>query len=337
MTSFPTGLRDTLLSIVAFGRFQFDSTRHRLLADGRPVRLRGRPLEILAFLIAHAGRAVSHEEIIGHVWKGVLVGDQNLPVQVSILRRALRVYGADDLILTVPNQHGYRFVGTLIPVEPVAPVEAVAPAGAPQPQPQDVPPGVQPQGIAADDASSEWVKPPPGCLEKPAAAPHRRLDIANRAGLIVVPILIAAFGLHLPAGRLPAHVQVETKPDTIIMRTDGYCRVDYEFRVPDPIEMQLDTEDVRFYLTSGEPVSSQSIRGRIYHGSFSIRGPGTGIYHNNIYLPPPVVTAARANGMGSVYLRHMFHLTDPRGNEVNVPAVLLIEFGTATDACKAVK
>jgi TolB-like protein/DNA-binding winged helix-turn-helix (wHTH) protein len=110
------------VSIVAFGRFRLDTARQLLLADGRPVRLRGRPIEILAFLVANAGRTVTYDEIIAHVWKGVLVGENNLPVQMSILRRGLKVHGADDLILTMPNQRAYRFVGDVMapPAMPTA-------------------------------------------------------------------------------------------------------------------------------------------------------------------------------------------------------------------------
>jgi DNA-binding winged helix-turn-helix (wHTH) protein len=94
---------------IAFGRFRMDLTRRVLLVDGQPVPLHARAFDILDYLVACRDRAVTREEIIGHVWRGVVVGDNNLSVQLSTLRRVLAQHGGENLIVTVPHR-GYQFI-----------------------------------------------------------------------------------------------------------------------------------------------------------------------------------------------------------------------------------
>ncbi len=327
LTSAPApGLSGSPLSIFAFGRFRLDTERQVLLADGRPLALRGRPIQILSLLAANADRVVGVDEIVGEVWKGLSVGENNLPVQMSILRRCLRAHGAEDLIVTLPNRGGYKLAGPVADAAAFCTCEEAAPAGTPAP--------------------GSVLVPAPHAVEQPAVPASR--DVSARrnwrawggmgaAGAAAAAIVILAFSEPPAPVQFAAHVQVETKPDMIVMEPGGYCFVDYEFRLTDSVEMQLATEDMRFSLTSGEPVSASSVRGRIYHGSFPIKAPGRGVYHNNIYLPAAVVATARANGKQDVYLRHVFHLIDPAGKEVDVPAVLQIVFGSRAEACTPVK
>jgi adenylate cyclase len=100
----------------AFGLFRMDTRRRTLLADGAPVTLHARAFDVLAFLIANRDRVVSRDEIVAHVWRGIAVGENNLNVQLSALRRALVVHGAEGLIVTLPGR-GYRFVGDVAPAD----------------------------------------------------------------------------------------------------------------------------------------------------------------------------------------------------------------------------
>jgi TolB-like protein/DNA-binding winged helix-turn-helix (wHTH) protein/Flp pilus assembly protein TadD len=98
-------------SSIAFGRFRMDLSRRTLLADGQPVALHARAFDILEYLVASRDRAVTRDEIIGHVWRGLVVGENNLSVQMSTLRRVLAQHGGGDLIVTVPHR-GYQFIET---------------------------------------------------------------------------------------------------------------------------------------------------------------------------------------------------------------------------------
>lgn len=102
---------DLVLDVVAFpfGRFWMDVTRRVLLVDGQPVALHARAFDILEYLIASRDRVVTRDEIVTHVWRGVVVGENNLSVQLSALRRVLAVHGGRNFIVTVPHR-GYQFV-----------------------------------------------------------------------------------------------------------------------------------------------------------------------------------------------------------------------------------
>ncbi len=72
-----------------FGRFNLSPARRALSCDGQPLALGGRALDILAFLVAHAGKVVSKERLMAEVWASYAVEPNNLTVQMSMLRRVL--------------------------------------------------------------------------------------------------------------------------------------------------------------------------------------------------------------------------------------------------------
>jgi TolB-like protein/Tfp pilus assembly protein PilF len=94
-------------------RFRFDRRGSGLfrLDDGSRVAIGSRAVGILGELIERAGDVVSKDEIIKAVWPETIVGDGNLTVQISALRRVLDdgQLGA-SAIQTIPGR-GYRFIG----------------------------------------------------------------------------------------------------------------------------------------------------------------------------------------------------------------------------------
>jgi DNA-binding winged helix-turn-helix (wHTH) protein len=115
---------------VDFGRFRILPRQRVLLANNRPVELGGRAFDLLLALIDAQGAIVSQQALIDRVWPDRIVEENNLPIQISTLRRAL---GADrGLIRTVSGQ-GYRFTGK-VRVVPV-PADALVDAGSPDPVP----------------------------------------------------------------------------------------------------------------------------------------------------------------------------------------------------------
>jgi DNA-binding winged helix-turn-helix (wHTH) protein/Tol biopolymer transport system component len=108
------------ISGYSFGAFSIDLRARKLQKGATFVPLPARAFDTLAYLIAHRGRTVDKNEIVGAAWRDVAVTDDSLTHAVSVLRRAL----GDDphhpsLIETVPRI-GYRFVGAVQPIgEPV--------------------------------------------------------------------------------------------------------------------------------------------------------------------------------------------------------------------------
>jgi predicted ATPase/DNA-binding winged helix-turn-helix (wHTH) protein len=95
---------------IDFGRFRVLPHRRELLADSRPVELGGRAFDVLMALIEARGAVVSKEMLMERVWPGRIVEENNLPVQITVLRKA---FGADrDLIHTVSGR-GYQFGGEI--------------------------------------------------------------------------------------------------------------------------------------------------------------------------------------------------------------------------------
>src|SRR5437016_6283704 len=91
-----------------FDRFELDSATRQLLADGQPVVLGARALDILLTLIERRERLVTKDELLELVWPGLVVEENNLQVQISALRKVL---GAQT-IATISGR-GYRFAAAL--------------------------------------------------------------------------------------------------------------------------------------------------------------------------------------------------------------------------------
>jgi non-specific serine/threonine protein kinase len=113
-----------------FGRFELRCPSRLLLRDSEPVELGARAFDVLLALVEHRDRLISKDELLRLVWPGLVVEENNLQVQVSVLRKIL---GA-EAISTIPGR-GYRFALDTHADrhEEAAPPEARAAAALPQP------------------------------------------------------------------------------------------------------------------------------------------------------------------------------------------------------------
>jgi predicted ATPase/DNA-binding winged helix-turn-helix (wHTH) protein len=95
---------------IEFGRFKVVRHRRELLADGRPVELGGRAFDTLIALIDARGRVLSKDELMSRVWPDRVVEENNLPAQISVLRKA---FGADRHLIRTVAGRGYQFTGEI--------------------------------------------------------------------------------------------------------------------------------------------------------------------------------------------------------------------------------
>jgi DNA-binding winged helix-turn-helix (wHTH) protein len=95
-------------AMLEFGRFRVLVRRRQLLADGVPVELGTRAFDLLLVLIRAGGRLVSKDELLSHVWPNTVVGENNLQVQISSLRK---VFGKEHDFIRTEFGRGYRFTG----------------------------------------------------------------------------------------------------------------------------------------------------------------------------------------------------------------------------------
>jgi len=94
-----------------FGTAEFDEARFELRVGGLPVEVEHRALEVLAYLLRHAGEVVTKEELLREVWAGRVTVDKVLPNAVTKLRRALGEANAERLLTQA--RVGYRLDGTV--------------------------------------------------------------------------------------------------------------------------------------------------------------------------------------------------------------------------------
>ena len=86
------------------GRFELQPGQRRLLVDGKPEALGARAFDLLLVLIEQPGALLTKNQLLDRVWPGLVVEENNLAVQISVLRKVL----GGEVIATIPGR-GYRF------------------------------------------------------------------------------------------------------------------------------------------------------------------------------------------------------------------------------------
>jgi eukaryotic-like serine/threonine-protein kinase len=94
-----------------FGTAEFDEARFELRVAGLPVDVERRALEVLAYLLRHAGEVVTKDELLHQVWAGRITVDKVLPNAINKLRRALGESNAGHI--STQARVGYRLDATV--------------------------------------------------------------------------------------------------------------------------------------------------------------------------------------------------------------------------------
>ena len=93
-----------------FGSFRLEIANRVLLCAGRSLSLTQKAFDLLLMLIENRGHLVSKEALINQVWPNTFIEENNLAVQISILRKTLAENDiGTEYIKTVPRR-GYSFV-----------------------------------------------------------------------------------------------------------------------------------------------------------------------------------------------------------------------------------
>ena len=95
-------------SSYTFAAFRLEPPPGGLWRGDVRLALRARPLAMLRYLVAHAGRLVTKAELRQHVWGGMHVSDTVLRVCVQEIRAALGDAAAAPQYLETVAQQGYR-------------------------------------------------------------------------------------------------------------------------------------------------------------------------------------------------------------------------------------
>lgn len=93
-----------------FGDFELSGAKRSLLKGGEAISLNSKTFDLLFALVENHGQILSKDEILGTVWEGQFVEENNLTVQISALRKILgETKGEHQFIATITGK-GYKFV-----------------------------------------------------------------------------------------------------------------------------------------------------------------------------------------------------------------------------------
>lgn len=110
-------------AIYEFGDFRLDRGQRLLTlkADGRVLPLASRAFDTLLYLVERPGDLVGKSELLGAVWPGTVVEENNLNQSIAAIRRALGERAGEHKYIVTIAGRGFRFVapvGEAVPNEP---------------------------------------------------------------------------------------------------------------------------------------------------------------------------------------------------------------------------
>src|SRR5215813_1619189 len=96
-----------------FSPFRLDEVNQCLWQRERRVPLMPKPFAVLCYLVHHAGRLVTHDEILNAVWPETYVQPEVLRRYVLEIRRALGDQADHPRFLATFPKRGYQFIAAV--------------------------------------------------------------------------------------------------------------------------------------------------------------------------------------------------------------------------------
>src|ERR1700730_5471093 len=97
-----------------FKTFRLDTANHLLWRNGDRVPLAPKAFDVLAYLVEHAGRLVTQDEIPEAVWQETYVNPEGLRQYILEIRKVLGDRPNNpEFVKTVPKR-GYRFIAPVL-------------------------------------------------------------------------------------------------------------------------------------------------------------------------------------------------------------------------------
>jgi len=171
-----------------FGLFEVDSRTGELRKQGRQLKLRGRPFEILLLLLGRGGDVITREELRQQLWQAdtFVDFDHGLNSAINRLREALGDSAENPRFIETLPKRGYRFIA------PIEVPQVNPPAAVPAPA---VPAPVQP--IPATSEVAIAASP-----TRPQLSGPSRVVLLLATGALAMAVVAAA--LYLRIGRPPS-------------------------------------------------------------------------------------------------------------------------------------
>ena len=110
LESRPQGERDLPVEVVRVRGVAVDHARHEVRVDGELVELTRKEFDVLALLLANAGRVVTRDTLINRVWGEDYFGDtKTLDVHVKRLRAKIERSGGEPQRIGTVRGLGYKY------------------------------------------------------------------------------------------------------------------------------------------------------------------------------------------------------------------------------------
>ena len=101
--------RKSEIPVLRVGGLEVDAIRHRVTRAAAEIKLTPKEFELLAYLAKHAGRVVTHKQILAAVWGPAHTEDtQYLRVYIAQLRQKVEERPDDPRIILTEPGIGYR-------------------------------------------------------------------------------------------------------------------------------------------------------------------------------------------------------------------------------------
>jgi two-component system KDP operon response regulator KdpE len=101
--------RKAEVPLLRVGDVEIDAVRHRVTRSGVELKLTPKEFELLSFLARHAGRVITHKQILAAVWGPAHTEDtQYLRVYIGQLRQKVEAHPDDPRIILTEPGIGYR-------------------------------------------------------------------------------------------------------------------------------------------------------------------------------------------------------------------------------------
>ena len=171
-----------------FGLFEADSRTGELKKQGRRIKLRGRPFDILVLLLARRGDVVARDELRRQLWPAdtFVDFDHGLNSAMNRLRDALGDSAENPRFIETLPKRGYRFIA------PIDVVETPAAAGSSLPAARSAPenvPAIETMTARTSEGRSTALQ-----ISVPS-----RLVLVLASGALIVAVVLAM--LYLRVGR----------------------------------------------------------------------------------------------------------------------------------------
>src|ERR1700722_8051150 len=111
-----------------FKTFRLDAANHLLWRNGDRVPLAPKAFDLLAYLVEHAGRLVTQDEILEALWSGTYVNPEVLRKYILEIRRTLGDRPDNPTFIETVPKRGYRFVAPVLEESAAEPVVAAMPS-----------------------------------------------------------------------------------------------------------------------------------------------------------------------------------------------------------------